>query len=680
MLSDRRVLAVLLVLAMGAVVAAGVVVAPKFLGDDTPEAEANAQEFLEAWGEGDLEAMAARVQDPPATFADDYTAITEGLNVESADYELGDVRRSGDVAIANFEAHLQITGVGEWSYPGRMRLELDPDAAEGDPDWLVKWSPATIHPDLEADQRLRATREWPERGAINGSDGKPLAPSVPGRIVGLQPNAVTDLNVVKLALQAELGVTPAEVDEALNAPGVQPDHFVPIITITEDVYNAHEAVIYPLPGTRFRDTTVRSGPTAGFAQHVLGRTGEATAERLEELGGPYQPGDVVGITGLEARYETALAGTPSSQIQALGGADEVLATIDTVEGRAPVTIDTTIDRDVQTAVERSLEGVTKPAAIVVTDAKGNVRAVASRPLDDDLNRALGGAYPPGSTFKVVTTDALLGNGITPETTVNCPQTANVGGKSFKNFEGGQLGAIPFSQAFAESCNTAFVTAIEDVADDQAVAAAERFGFNAEYSVGLNTVGGSYPAPADTTEKAAQAIGQGRVTASPLHMATVAGAVMDGSWEPPTLLVDPPAEDTPADADAAAEGGAEGTDTTATTAAAGGSTTVATTAPADGDGDGAAAAEPTTIDAGHRQELAGLMRLVVSDGSGKNAAVPGHDVGGKTGTAEFGDTPPLPTHAWFIGFSDNLSFAVFVEDGGVGGRDAAPIAGRMIAGF
>jgi cell division protein FtsI/penicillin-binding protein 2 len=673
MLSDRRVLALILVLVMGAIVAAGVVVAPKFLGDDTPEAEADAQAFLDAWGEGDLEAMAARIQDAPATFAEDYTAVTEGLAVESADYELGNVRRSGDIAIATFDAHMRITGVGEWSYGGRMRLEHNPEAADGDPEWLVKWTPATIHPDLEADQRLRSTREWPERGAINGSDGKPLAPTVPGRIVGLQPNAIQDLNAVKLALQAELGVTPAEVDEALNAPGVQPDHFVPIITITEDVYDAHEAVIYPLPGTRFRETSVRSGPTAGYAQHVLGRTGEATAERLEELGAPYMPGDVVGTTGLEARYEKALAGTPSSEIQVLGGADEVLATLDTVEGRAPVAIDTTIDRSVQTAVERSLEGVTKPAAIVVTDAKGNVRAAASRPLDEDLNRAFGGAYPPGSTFKVVTTDALLGNGVTPDTTVNCPQTANVGGKSFRNFEGGQLGAIPFRQAFAESCNTAFVTAVEDVPDDQAVAAAERFGFNAEYSLGLNTVGGSYPAPADTTEKAAQAIGQGRVTASPLHMATVAGAVMDGSWEAPTLLVDPPADEAPTEDGEAASDPTGGT--AATEATAGGSTTTAAT----GDGDGAAA-RPTTIDAGHRQELAGLMRLVVSEGSGKNAAAPGHDVGGKTGTAEFGDAPPLPTHAWFIGFSDNLSFAVFLEDGGVGGRDAAPIAGRMVAGF
>ena len=75
-----------------------------------------------------------------------------------------------------------------------------------------------------------------------------------------------------------------------------------------------------------------------------------------------------------------------------------------------------------------------------------------------------------------------------------------------------------------------------------------------------------------------------------------------------------------------------------------------------------------------------MRLVVTDGSGTRAATPGLSVGGKTGTAEYGEGDPLPTHAWFIGFADNLGVAVFVEGGGVGGRDAAPIAGRLFAGL
>lgn len=685
MFHDRRVLAVVLVLVMGVIVAGGVYGVPKLLSDDTPGATDDAQGFLDAWGEGDLEAMAAHVADPPATFAEDYAALTDGLDVESASFELGDVRRANDLSIASFDATFRIAGVGDWSYRSSMRLERNEAAAEGDPEWLVRWTPAVFHPDLEAGETLTATRKWPERGAINGSDGKPLAPSVPGRIVGLQPSAIQDLNAVKLVLTVELGVTAEEVDEALNAPGVQPDFFVPVITITQEQYEAHEAAIYPIPGTRFRETTVRAGPSEGYAQHVLGRTAEATADRLAELGPPYLPGDVVGVTGLEARFEKALAGTPTSEIQATGPAEgdgdtegeEVVRTLDTIEGRAPAAVGTTIDRNVQSAVEQALDGVTRPAAIVVTDPDGNVRAVASRPLTEDLNRALGGAYPPGSTFKVVTADALLANGMTPDTTVQCDATTNAGGRSFRNFEGGQLGAIPFSQAFAESCNTAMITSTAPVDQSVLTEAAERFGFNADYSVGLNTVGGSYPEPADATEKAAASIGQGRVTASPLHMATVAAAVTDGSWEAPTLLVDPPS---------VGEGEAAASTTTATDATGGTApATAPTTAPASTEttatgGDDAARPEPTTIDSGNRAMLAELMRLVVTDGSGTRAATPGVDVGGKSGTAEFGSGDPLPTHAWFIGFADNLGVSVFVENGGVGGRDAAPIAGRVFAGL
>ena len=185
---------------------------------------------------------------------------------------------------------------------------------------------------------------------------------------------------MKLVLTVELGVTAAEVDEALNAPGVQPDFFVPIITITQEEYEAHESAIYPIPGTRFRDTTVRAAPTEGYAQHVLGRTAEATADRLAELGAPYQPGDVVGVTGLEARYEQALAGTPTSRDPGARRRRRGRSSI-ARHHRGPgagARSTPRIDRNVQTAVEQALVGVTKPAAIVVTDPDGNVRAAASR--------------------------------------------------------------------------------------------------------------------------------------------------------------------------------------------------------------------------------------------------------------------------------------------------------------
>jgi cell division protein FtsI/penicillin-binding protein 2 len=73
-----------------------------------------------------------------------------------------------------------------------------------------------------------------------------------------------------------------------------------------------------------------------------------------------------------------------------------------------------------------------------------------------------------------------------------------------------------------------------------------------------------------------------------------------------------------------------------------------------------------------------MRRVVTEGSGTAADASGTEVAGKTGTAEFGSGDPLPTHAWFIGFRGDLALAIVIEGGGVGGRDAAPVAGQIFA--
>jgi cell division protein FtsI/penicillin-binding protein 2 len=703
MSSPYRLVALVGVVLLGAAVFA---IFALMRADDGPNPADDARAYLAAWEEGDTAAMEELVDEPPASFATLHQDIAENLRVIDASYDLGAVDDDGDTAIARFTAALQLDGLGQWDYGGTLSL------VEADDGWLVDWTPAAIHPDLGNGQTLTRSREMPPRAPILDKDERPLASMSAGRIVGLEPRAITDLNQVKAALHQQLRVDPADIDAALGAPGVQPDHFVPIITISQARYEQVEPVIYPLPGTRFRDTTLRLTPTPGFALHLLGRTGEITAERLEELGQPYQVGDVVGLTGIESRYEGQLAGTPSGDIQLTAAGGEVVEVLDRIEGRKPEPVRTTLELAAQSAAESALGDTTQPAAIVVVDPEGNVRAAASRPLDDGFNRAIGGRYAPGSTFKVVTTAALLARGVTPDTPVECAPTTNAGGREFKNFESSSLGTVPFGLAFAQSCNTAFITASADVPDADLVAAAESFGFNADYSAGLTTFGGSFPAPADATEHAAASIGQGRVEASPLHMASVAAAVIDGTWEAPILLPDPPTVEPgeAADGGGAESGSGDGesgdgqsgggqsggdagsgdesvgeaattTDPTATTAA--GESTDA------GAGDSEAAAgsadpterpEPTTLAPGTADTLYSLMRRVVSEGSGQSAAVSGVEIAGKTGTAEFGSGDPLPTHAWFIGIRGDYAVSVLVEGGGVGGRVAAPVAGRVMAGL
>jgi cell division protein FtsI/penicillin-binding protein 2 len=299
--------------------------------------------------------------------------------------------------------------------------------------------------------------------------------------------------------------------------------------------------------------------------------------------------------------------------------------------------------------------------VALRPSTGALVAVVNTPAEG-YNRALLGRYPPGSTFKVVTAAALLAGGLRPGDPVACPKEAKVGGRTFGNFEDEVLGRIPFSSAFANSCNTAFVQqAAERLDGDQLAAAAARFGFGLDPSSGIPAVTSRVPPPSDRADLAAESFGQGRVTASPLQMALVAATVANGRWPHPTLVAGDPAA--PAGSGSGDPGEPPGS---------GGS---------DGSGSNDSggvepARSPDPLDPKVAGTLRTLMRQVVTQGTAAQAGLPA-GVAGKTGTAEFGTGDPLPTHAWFIGFRGDLAFAVIVEDGGVGGRVAAPAAARFL---
>ncbi|MGH3665249.1 MAG: penicillin-binding transpeptidase domain-containing protein, partial [Egibacteraceae bacterium] len=233
-------------------------------------------------------------------------------------------------------------------------------------------------------------------------------------------------------------------------------------------------------------------------------------------------------------------------------------------------------------------------------------------------------------FKIVTAAAALQDGRRLGTRVNCPGQVGVGGeRPISNAGGFALGRISFLESFARSCNTTFARQAISVGPDSLRQAAEQFGFNAEYGLGVATARGSIPTPQSTPELGQDGIGQGRVLASPLHMASVAAAVRSGTWRTPHLL---------ADSDVAQR----------------------------------------TLPARVVRSLRPMMRRVVTGGTGTAANVRGgQPVHGKTGTAQFGTSPPFGEHAWFVGYRGDVAFAVFVEGGGGGGTVAAPIAADFL---
>ncbi len=547
---------------------------------------AAAESYLEAWERGDLAAMRLLVVDPPPEFEAVHRGVAEELAVEGLRLQPGDPEVAGERAVVPFAASVDLAGLGTWDYQGRLDLTF------------AVPTPTRIDVAPVVD---------PAAGPGAAYDPEPSTEVVP-----LQP-------VQGDEPRWSVSWSPATVHPRLG-PGLalavqrRPQERAPLLDVEGVPLTGDDAPELP-----------------ALAAQVLGSVAPLDEEGARALGPGHQPGDEVGTSGLQAAFDERLAGRPSGSVNLVEADDgEVVEVLHAVEGAAPEPVQTTLDAEVQAAAEAALARLSKPAALVALDAPtGQIRAVASRP-SVGFNRALLGEYPPGSTFKVVTTTALLGSGTTPASPASCPASASIAGFRFSNAGGEALGDIPFATAFFRSCNTAFVQLAEELDGADLLAAAETYGFNRPLDLPVPAASGRFPEPTGPVDKAAAAIGQGRVTASPLQMASVAAAVASGTWHAPRLTVSeaPPPE---------------------------------------------RALEPSVAEALRR-----LMLLVVERGTGTAAALPGEPVGGKTGTAEFGSARPPRTHAWFIGFREELAVAVVVEDGGFGGSVAAPVARAFFA--
>ncbi|MFC4061786.1 penicillin-binding transpeptidase domain-containing protein [Planomonospora corallina] len=373
----------------------------------------------------------------------------------------------------------------------------------------------------------------------------------------------------------------------------------------------------------------------GSVQQLVGFLDKATAKDVGRLGPSYKTGQAIGRGGLQERFEQRLAGTPATEIRLVtagGKASEDATTLATIEGKKGEPLETSLDLRVQQAAADAVRDLDKTASLVaIRPSTGEVLAVVNN--KGGFNRALSGAYPPGSTFKAVTAVGLLSGGLDPSERVTCPKDVNVGGLPIRNSHHAAYGTVTFSDSFAHSCNTTFAPLTKErLNPDELVRTAESLGFNKKLDLGVPAgvvKGGSVPRAESDAELAAESFGQGRITASPLMMASVAAALADGTWRPPTLVPSLEQEH-----------------------------------------------EPQALPEGVTEKLHPMMAAVVSKGTAKGAGLP-RGTRGKTGTAEYGPAGDLKTHAWFIGFHGDLAFAVIVEDGAGGGSDAAPVGAAFL---
>ena len=258
--------------------------------------------------------------------------------------------------------------------------------------------------------------------------------------------------------------------------------------------------------------------------------------------------------------------------------------------------------------------------VVVRPGTGEILAVSSNEAAD-ANNALTGQFPPGSSMKIISATALLSTGtLTPDTPVACPGTTTVEGREFENQDQFDLGTVPFTEAFARSCNTTFIQQALALPDPALAEAATSYGVGTDWQLPVGIFGGSVPGDSTGTTKAANAIGQGEVLMSPAQMALVAGAVAGGTATAPVEVV----------------------------------------------GGEPAGPAPTGPGQPVLDALRPLMRQVVLSGTATALADRG-EVYGKTGTAEYGSNVPPEAHGWFVGYQlagpqGDIAFAVLVEGG------------------
>jgi cell division protein FtsI/penicillin-binding protein 2 len=585
---------------------------------DQPEPSDALDPFLAAWSEG-RDRAAARHTDAPRVASAALVANRAGLDGARLSTETLETFENGDRARASVRLRWNVPDIGPWAYDVRVPLR------KVDDEWKVHWTVRLVHPGLRGRERLGTTRELPRRAAILDRAGRPIVAQRPVKRVGAVVGEVDDPRATANGLARVLGVDAGPILRQLRGGG--PQQFVEAIVLRPRDHAALEAELSSVPDIIALDEIAPLAPTREFARALLGTVAPATAEQLDELGAAYAPGDQVGQWGLQARFERRLAGTPDRRVVMRNAEGVAFETLFERDGRIGRPLRTTLDIRVQLAAERALSGRSDEAALAVMKAgSGDLLAVANRPTESSFNRAMAGRYPPGSTFKVVSTAALLRDGLRADQIVPCPATVTVQGRSFRNFEGSAAGAVPFAQDFAQSCNTAFIS----LANRLSPTALGRTG--RDYGLGRSLRGLPLHAPAaqvppgrTAVERAAAMIGQHEILASPMSMAGVAATVAAGRWHAPRLLASDPRRPGP------------------------------------------------RLPPGERATLGRLMRTVVTSGTGTALSGVSGAPAGKSGTAEYGSGDPPPTHAWFIAYRRGLALAVLVENGRAGGAVAAPLA-------
>jgi penicillin-binding protein 2 len=563
--------------------------------------------------------------------------------------------------------------------------------------WVFQVAQHQKFREMAENNHLRRLPQPAPRGVLLDRNGKVLVENRNLWNIVLVREQTKNLGATLKTLAAATGVDEAQLLETVSRRRREPS-YRPIVLIenaSQEQVIAVRARQWELPGIFSQDVPSRQYPAATMAAHLFGYVAEVTEAQLQKA--DYEgaePGELVGQAGLEQAYNRLLMGAEGNRTVVVNSVGREIGTVDAqsnppTEGR---TMQLTIDADVQKATEDGFTSAGLNGAAVVLDPRnGEVLSFSSRPAydpnafaggidratwaslnTDELrplqNRALQGRYSPGSTFKMaVGLAGLEENVITPDFKVFCGGGANFYGRFFLCHKKEGHGYVDLRHAIEQSCDVYFYTVGNMLGVDRINKWATLLGLGVKSNIDLpNELTGLVPSTAwKATQKEKKwyagetisvAIGQGQVSVTPVSLAVYTATLANGGVRVTPHLVK---------------------------AVHDGKTWKPVEAPP----------PQSTIEVTPEKLQAirdGMWMVVNAGGTGRRAQIPGHDVCGKTGTAQVISNQGrlaaaksgknLRDHGWFVFFAprDNPEIAgvVFVEHG-VHSANAASIAHHIL---
>jgi len=542
--------------------------------------------FFADLGRGDTDAAAA-LSDQPTEAHTDLNQAWSGLQASHLDATILGSRYTEDAGSVNYRFTWQLPKKRTWTYDGVLSMVRD----EG--TWRVRWSASALHPKLGENQSLELRADPPRRASVNELGGTEVLAA--GSLYRYQLDAaraggdlMTTARVVADVLrQFDNTVNPQRLAEQASSANGPLD----LITLRPSDHDKVAGALDALPGVIVTPQAEMLPTNDGFAPAVISEVKKAVEDELDG----------------EAGWRVVSVNKNSADVDVL---------TEVVPKPAP-SINLTLDRLVQDAAQRAVDDQWRKAMLVVIKpSTGEILAVAQNAAADaDGPAATTGLYPPGSTFKIVTAGAAIDNKLAgPDTMVACPGQIDIGDRTIPNYDKFDLGVVPMTEAFANSCNTTFAELASRMSPTALTVAASEYGIGPDYTVeGLTTVTGMVPATVDIAERTEDGFGQGKVLVTPFGMALAAATVAAGKTPTPRLIA-----------------GAETVES----------------------GENPPA-NPVTLDG-----LRSMMRQVVTNGTARDIDGLG-EVYGKTGEAEFQGG----SHAWFTGYRGDLAFAGLIVGGG-----------------